>query len=74
MREKLEKRLYKTLDAVQMDIKLIFCNAMAYNPSDSVYYEEAKRMLSEAKKIVDSYKLKLAESDWGDSDPLSNND
>ena len=74
MREKLSKRLYKTLEAAQMDFKLIFTNAMEYNPPDTIYYDEAKRVMEEAKKLALRYKEKLDPSEIGDSDPLFTDD
>ena len=74
MRDKVAKRLYKNFEAVQMDFKLIFTNAMEYNPPDTIYYNEAKRVLDEAKKLTKKYKEKLDPTEWGDSDPLFNND
>jgi len=72
MRDKLQKRLYKDLESAQMDFKLIFVNAMEYNPPDSIYYSEAQRVMEEAKKLTENYKEKLDPSDWGASDPLFN--
>ena len=70
MRDKLTKRLYTTLEAAQMDLKLVFQNAMAYNPPGTIYYDEAKRVLALARTITSNYKKKVDPAFYGASDPL----
>jgi hypothetical protein len=59
MRKKLDEGAYLGLDAFQRDLELIWKNAMTYNPKDSVYYQEAKKLKALSRDIIASYSKRI---------------
>lgn len=53
MRGKLERGEYLTYEDLQRDLRLMFLNAMTYNPAGSPFYSHARAMLFSAEKLVE---------------------